>query len=126
MKEVWEETFMNGRSPWIKAEVECWETVGLVQMMKLGQRVENCEIKRREAGLDNLTEGKAQMPLSFNKPNILISVKDNKSGENFLVRTIMLRGATTSGNRREGPMKRMMDGEFQAWIDKGLSFKRKG
>ena len=34
-KTVIEETFMNGLKPWIKTELECWEPVGLAQMMKL-------------------------------------------------------------------------------------------
>lgn len=63
------------------------------------------------------------MPLSFNKLDNLIFVKDNKSGENFLILTITLRGGTTLGNRREGSTKHMTDREFQARRDKGLCFK---
>lgn len=42
---------MNGLTPWIKAEVECWEPVGLAGMMKIAQLVENQELTRSEAGL---------------------------------------------------------------------------
>lgn len=59
LKEVLKETCMNGLSPWIKIEVECWEPVGLAQMMKLAQHLENKELMRREAGLKKNIEGKA-------------------------------------------------------------------
>lgn len=28
--EILENTFMNGLVPWVRAEVECWESVGLI------------------------------------------------------------------------------------------------
>ncbi|TYK03419.1 transposon Tf2-1 polyprotein isoform X1 [Cucumis melo var. makuwa] len=40
-KVVIEETFMNGLKPWIKADLECWEPVGLAQMMNSSQKIEN-------------------------------------------------------------------------------------
>ncbi|KAA0065906.1 transposon Tf2-1 polyprotein isoform X1 [Cucumis melo var. makuwa] len=40
---VLEETFMNGLSPWLKAEVEVLEPRGLVQMMKLALKIEKRE-----------------------------------------------------------------------------------
>ena len=49
-KAVLEETFMNGLKLWINAEMECWEPVGLVQMMKLAQKIENREVIRCESG----------------------------------------------------------------------------
>ncbi|KAA0054240.1 peroxidase 64 [Cucumis melo var. makuwa] len=51
---------MNGLSPWIKIEVECWEPVGLAQMMKLAQHLENKELMRREAGLKKNIEGETR------------------------------------------------------------------
>ncbi|TYK13668.1 transposon Tf2-1 polyprotein isoform X1 [Cucumis melo var. makuwa] len=42
-KAIIEETFTNGLKPWIKAEMECWEPVGLAQMMKLAQKIKNRE-----------------------------------------------------------------------------------
>lgn len=71
--EVLEETFMNGLTLWIKAEVECWEPTGLAQMMKLAQRVENREITRREVTLKNI-EGKAQTTFPIRNYVIPISV----------------------------------------------------
>lgn len=44
--QVLEETFMNGPTPWIKVEVECWEPVGLASMMRIAQLVENGELMR--------------------------------------------------------------------------------
>lgn len=57
-----EETFMKGLILWIKAEVECWEPIGLVQMMKLAQRVENHELRRIDVGVGTKTASKAQAP----------------------------------------------------------------
>ncbi|KAA0031986.1 Transposon Ty3-I Gag-Pol polyprotein [Cucumis melo var. makuwa] len=86
-KAVIDETFMNGLKPWIKAELECWEPVGLAQMMKLAQKVENREVIRGEA--------------SFKRGTVPM-------------RTITLRGMAGEPNRREGPLKRLSDAEFQA------------
>lgn len=48
---------MNGLLPWIKADVECWEPMGLAHMMKLAQRVENRELRRLDAGLGTKSSG---------------------------------------------------------------------
>lgn len=42
--QVLEETFMNGFLSWIKAEVECCESIGLTSMMKIAKLVENREL----------------------------------------------------------------------------------
>lgn len=87
-KEVLEETFMNGLSPWIKAKAECWEPDGFAQMMKLAQSAENREMTRREADHKKSTEGKAQTILPFNKTNIPSNTNEIKVGGNFPIRTI--------------------------------------
>lgn len=46
--EVLDNTFMNGLDPIIKAEVECWRPVGLKEMMKVAQLVENRELTKTE------------------------------------------------------------------------------
>ncbi|TYK02488.1 ty3-gypsy retrotransposon protein [Cucumis melo var. makuwa] len=124
LKEVLEETFMNGLTPWIKAEVEFWEPVGLPQMIKLTQRVENCEITQREANLKNI-EGKTQTNFSIRRAVNPLSMNDSKPGNNFPMRTITLRGVTAGDNRRKGPAKKLSDVEFQAHRDKGLCFRCK-
>ncbi|KAL4035846.1 hypothetical protein IC575_004554 [Cucumis melo] len=55
---VVEDTFMNGLFPWIRAEVRICRPKGLAEMMEFAQLVENREIKRNEANLNNLAGGK--------------------------------------------------------------------
>lgn len=74
---------MNGLSPWIKVEVECWELVGFVQMMKLAQRVENREITRREIGFKGGNGGKTYISLPTVKPNLSMNVNETKLGRNL-------------------------------------------
>ncbi|KAA0053502.1 ty3-gypsy retroelement transposase [Cucumis melo var. makuwa] len=69
-KEVLEETFMNGLSPWLKAKVECLEPIGLTQMMKLALKIDNREVIRREAGLKSVYGGKYQITLPNDKSNL--------------------------------------------------------
>ena len=77
-KEVLEETFINGLRPWIKAEVECWEPVGLAQMMKLTQQVENREVKRSEIGFKAGTGDKTYINLPIVKANLPMLVNETK------------------------------------------------
>ena len=115
---------MNGLIPWIKAEVEFWEPTGLAQMMSLAQRVENREVIQRETNLAGYLGGKYPFYLSNStKPNASVSTNENTSGASFPMRTIMLRGVTVGENRKEGPMKRLSDAEFQAKREKRLCFK---
>lgn len=71
---VIKETFMNGLFPWIKAEVEFCQPVGLAQMMRLAQVVENQEIIRNEANLKGYNEGKYSASSSIVKPNIIANL----------------------------------------------------
>lgn len=72
---VIKETFMNGLFPWIKAEVEFCQPVGLAQMMRLAQVVENQEIIRNEANLKGYNEGKySASSSSIVKPNIIANL----------------------------------------------------
>lgn len=89
---------MNGLTMWIKAEVECWEPVGLAQMMKLAQRVENRELTRREAGLKMNSKGKARSLLSFNKVNIPLKLNEFKYEGMVSDENLTLRGTTTMKN----------------------------
>lgn len=41
---VIEETFMNGLLPWVKAEVECWQPIGLAKRIIIAKYVENHEL----------------------------------------------------------------------------------
>ena len=121
-KAVLEETFMNGLKPWIKADMECWEPMGLAQMMKLAQKIENREVIRGESSFKRAADGKFQVSASF-KPQIPVISNDNKSGGIVRMRMITLRGVAGEPNRREGPLKRLSDAEFQARREKGLCFR---
>ncbi|KAA0040605.1 retrotransposon protein [Cucumis melo var. makuwa] len=85
------------------AEVEFCEPVGLAQMMRLAQRVENREIIRNEANLKGYA---------------------GASNTTFPMRTITSRGLTAGAgeNKKEGPSKQLFDAEFQARKEKGLCF----
>ncbi|TYK04845.1 retrotransposon protein [Cucumis melo var. makuwa] len=107
----------------IPAEVEGWEPIGLEQMIKLAQRVENREITQREASFMKTIEGKVQTTFPIQKSVILITMNENKPGNSYPMRTITLRGVTAGENRRERPGKRLSDAEFQAREDKGLCFR---
>lgn len=97
-----DETLMNGLTPWIKAEVELWKPVGMAQMMRLAQRVENREIIQRETNLVKYSRGKYLIHTSNStKPNISVNTNENKSRTLFPMRTITLRGVTTGENRKE-------------------------
>ncbi|KAA0062661.1 Transposon Ty3-I Gag-Pol polyprotein [Cucumis melo var. makuwa] len=52
-EDVVEDTFMNGLLPWIRAEVAFCHPKGLSEMMQVAQLVENREIIRNEAKLNN-------------------------------------------------------------------------
>lgn len=121
-KAVLEEKFMNGLKPWIKADMECWEPMGLAQMMKLAQKIENREVIMGESSFKRAADGKFQVSASF-KPQIPVISNDNKSGGIVRMRMITLRGVAGEPNRREGPLKRLSDAEFQARREKGLCFR---
>ena len=109
-KAVLEETFMNGLKPWIKAGMECWEPMGLAQMMKLAQKIEN----RGESSFKRAADGKFQVSASF-KPQIPVISNDNKLGGIVRMRMITLRGVAGEPNRREGPLKRLSDAEIMCF-----------
>lgn len=69
--EVLENTFMNWLVPWVKADVKCWEPVGLINMMKVAQLLENWEIVRSKACLSPINNKKCQG--SVNNPNTVES-----------------------------------------------------
>lgn len=122
--EVLENTFMNGLVPWVKAEVECWEPVGLMNMMKVAQRVKNRELVWKETSLDFSLINKAHSAANNNKSVVNPSLKETiKTNEVIPMRTITLRRATTNAVRREGLVKRLSDAEFQARKEKGLCFR---
>ena len=75
-KAVLEEKFMNGLKPWIKADMECWEPMELVQMMKLAQKIEDREVIRGESSIKRAADGKIKVFASF-KPQIPVISNDN-------------------------------------------------
>ncbi|TYK30735.1 transposon Tf2-1 polyprotein isoform X1 [Cucumis melo var. makuwa] len=95
---VIEETFMGRLLPRIKAEVEFCQPVGLAQMMRLAQLVENREIIRNEANLKGYSGGK----YSSSSPST-IKINDSKNNTVFPIRTVTLRGNTTGEVKKEGP-----------------------
>ena len=74
--------------PWIKAEMECLEPVGLAQIMKLAQKIENQEVIRGESDFKCAWDGKTQVS-TLNTQFPVVS-NDNKSGGTVPVRTITL------------------------------------
>lgn len=91
---------MGGLLPWIKAEVESCEPIGLSQMMKLAQMVENREILRKEANFLGYSRGKfPNYPSTDAKTNTVINSSENKGNTTFLMRTITLRGTVAGENR---------------------------
>lgn len=114
---VIEETFMNCLLPWIMAEVEFCQPVGLAQMMQLAQLMEIKEIIRNEANLECYNGGKYFTPSSST-----YKTNDNKGNTMFPMRTITLRGNTVGEEKKEGPSKRLSDAEFQSKKEKGLCF----
>ena len=112
------------RKSWIKDEVEFCRSVGLSQMMKYAQMVENKEILRREANLSGYAGAKFPNYPSVNiKPNVVNNYQKNKGNIVFPMRTITLQGSTANDHKKEGPSKRLLDAEFQVKIEKGLCFK---
>ncbi|KAA0045922.1 transposon Tf2-1 polyprotein isoform X1 [Cucumis melo var. makuwa] len=85
------------------AEMECWEPVGLAQMMKLAQKIKNREVIRSESDFQ------------FSD--------DNKSEGTIPIRTITLREVAAETNCREGPSRQLSDVEFQVRCEKGLCFR---
>ncbi|KAA0054143.1 ty3-gypsy retrotransposon protein [Cucumis melo var. makuwa] len=57
------------------------------------------------------------------KPNVNYATSENKGNTTFPMRTITLRSSNTGEACKEGPMKRLLDAEFQARKEKGLCFK---
>lgn len=62
--EILENTFMSGLMPRIRAEVECWELIRLVKMMKMAQQVKNKELIWSKTG-----NHKVEKSLDRNKIN---------------------------------------------------------
>ncbi|KAA0040168.1 ty3-gypsy retrotransposon protein [Cucumis melo var. makuwa] len=121
---VMEETFMNGLFPWIRAEVEYSEPVGLPQMMRLALKAEIREIIQREANLYGYAGGKyLYNPANSNKPNAATNGNEGRNSQTTPMRTITLRNTTNGEARRKGPRKRLSDAEFKAKREKGLCFK---
>lgn len=61
--QVLEETFLKWLNPIIKVELDVLESVGLAQMMRLAQKIEDWELMRLESdnkGLDgNIAQGQS-------------------------------------------------------------------
>ncbi|KAA0038090.1 ty3-gypsy retroelement transposase [Cucumis melo var. makuwa] len=116
---VLEETFMNELNPWLKTEVEVLEPRGLAQMMKLALKIEDRERVRKECGLVSVYGSKFQYNLPKAKENTENKTATDTTGGTTPMRTITLRGVTTTDNWREGFSKRLSDAEFQARRKKG-------
>ncbi|KAA0043866.1 Ty3/gypsy retrotransposon protein [Cucumis melo var. makuwa] len=121
---------MNGLNPWLKSEVETLEPIGLSQMMKLALKIENRELIQRECGLvstyDTQPNHKNPQPLKGKEQSKNVaptSVKELVTAGNWPMQTITLREVAAGDNRRDGPTKRLTDGEFQARRVKGLCFR---
>ena len=121
---VVEETFMNGLLIWIKVEVDFCHPVGLTQMMRLAQLVENWKIIRNETNLKGYDGGKYPVQNSYNiKSNTTASSSDNKGNTIFPMRMITLRGTSSGETKKEGLSRRLSDAKFQARKEKGLCFR---
>ncbi|KAA0037013.1 peroxidase 64 [Cucumis melo var. makuwa] len=96
---VIEDTFMNGLFPWIRAEVILCRPKGLAEMMEFAQLVENREIVRNEANLNNLASGKYQN--TVNNRTSANTNSDNKTNTNFPMQTITLRSSNNAEIREE-------------------------
>lgn len=93
-------------------------------MIRLAQLVENREIIQNEANLKDYSGGKYSTPSSsFLKSNITASSNNNKGNTIFPMRTTTLRGNAAREVKKEGPLKRLSDVEFQARKEKGLCFR---
>lgn len=115
---------MNGLTPWVRAEVECWEPIGLVNMMKVAKQVENRELVRVELSSGTVGVRKAQNVNNNTKIEAVAITNDAmKVPQPSLMRTITLRGVATAGARREGSMKRLSDSQFHLREEKVLCFR---
>ncbi|KAA0035476.1 peroxidase 64 [Cucumis melo var. makuwa] len=123
-EEVVEETFMNGLLPWIRAEVAFCRPKGLAEMMQVAQLVENREIIRNEANLNNSFGGK-NFPHSstVNKSAVGNTSTEIKGNTTFPIRTITLRNSNANEVKKETNYRRLPDAEFQARKEKGLCFR---
>ncbi|TYK02029.1 Ty3/gypsy retrotransposon protein [Cucumis melo var. makuwa] len=120
---VVEDTFMNGLFPWIRAEVRICRPKGLAEMMEFAQLVENREIDRNEANLNNFAGGKYSQQNTVNSRTPANTNSDSKTNTNFPMRTITLRSSNNAKIRKDGNSKRLPDAEFQARKEKGLCFR---
>ncbi|KAL4012849.1 hypothetical protein IC575_024994 [Cucumis melo] len=120
---VVEDTFMNGLFPWIRAEVRICRPKGLAEMMEFAQLVENREIDRNEANLNNFAGGKYSQQNTVNSKTPANTNSDSKTNTNFPMRTITLRSSNNAKIRKDGNSKRLPDAEFQARKEKGLCFR---
>ncbi|KAL0541464.1 hypothetical protein IC582_021509 [Cucumis melo] len=120
---VVENTFMNGLFPWIRAEVILCRPKGLAEMMEFAQLVENREIVRNEANLNNLAGGKYFQQNTTNNRASANTNSDNKTNTAFPMRTITLRSSNNAEIRKDTNSRRLPDAEFQARKEKGLCFR---
>lgn len=127
--EVLENTFMNGLPLWVRAEVECWASVGLVKKLKMTQLVEDQELIRSQTCFANGPETK----IHFRSKPLLKSIvpfndKDAAppTTDSIPMRTITLRGVSATGVRHEGPSRRwtkclILDGSATFMIEPVVS-----
>ncbi|TYK03449.1 transposon Tf2-1 polyprotein isoform X1 [Cucumis melo var. makuwa] len=120
---VVEDTFMNGLFPWIRAEVRICQPKGLAEMMEFAQLVENREIERNEANLNNLAGGKYFQQNTVNSRTPANTNSDSKTNTNFPMQTITLRSSNNAEIRKDANSRRLPDAEFQARKEKGLCFR---
>ncbi|KAA0064688.1 ty3-gypsy retroelement transposase [Cucumis melo var. makuwa] len=114
---------MNGLFPWIRAEVILCRPKGLAEMMEFAQLVENREIVRNEANLNNLVGGKYFQQNTVHNRTSANTNSDNKTNTNFPMRTITLRSSNNAEIRKDANSRRLPDAEFQARKEKGLCFR---
>lgn len=97
--EILENTFMSGLMPRIRAEVECWELIRLVKMMKMAQQVKNKELiwsktvnHKVEKSLDrNKINGTAINPKHMFP---VVTKEIMKAIDPILMKTLTLRGVS--------------------------------
>ncbi|KAL4010180.1 hypothetical protein IC575_030485 [Cucumis melo] len=85
--------------------------------------VENREIERNEANLNNFAGGKYSQQNTVNNRTPANTNSDSKTNTNFPMRTITLRSSNNAEICKDGNSRRLPDAEFQARKEKGLCFR---
>ncbi|KAL4035837.1 hypothetical protein IC575_004544 [Cucumis melo] len=101
-EDVVEDTFMNGLLPWIRAEVAFCHPKGLSEMMQVAQLVENREIIRNEAKLNNTFGVKnSSQSSAVNKNAVTNTPTGNKENTTFPIQTVTLRSSNANEVKKE-------------------------